>query len=174
MATPAKKAPVSAPAANQPIESQILEGIAMYAFVHQPDKGNAKYKIPPAYKIEVQFDKPDQLKKAQDLGLKIREPDGEKFTFPYASFRSKVKEGRNPPRIMDSQRNPIDPKILVGNGSRVRVRFIPFEYGAGEITAVLQDTMVLELVKYEAGPREGYLEAVPGGYVASSSEEPVA
>jgi len=174
MTTPTKKAPVVAPEANQPIESQILEGLAMYAFVHKPDPGNAKYKIPPAYKIEVQLDKPEQLKKAQTLGLKIREPDGEKFTFPYASFRSKVKEGRNPPRVMDSQRNLIDPKILVGNGSRVRVRFIPFEYGAGEITAVLQDTMVLDLVKYEPSPREGFLEVVPGGYVAASTEEPVA
>ena len=168
---------------NAPIESQILEGLAMYAFVHAPDKGNTKHRIPPSYKIEVCFDKPEQLTKAQSLGLNIREAQGQ-FEFPYVSFRSKVKEGRTPPRIMDAQRNPIPSSILIGNGSRVRVRFLPFEYGAGEISAILQDTQVLELIKYEPPKDDGesfgkanFLGKVEGGFTLPpelQNKEPVA
>ena len=167
-----------APKANtfKPLESEILEGLAMYAKIHTPDPGNAKFRIPPAYKIDVMLSDPEQLKKAESLNLKIKHSTNENFTHPYVTFKSRVKEERKPPRVMDSQRNIIPPSVLIGNGSKVRVRFIPFAYGEGEVTAVLLDTQILELVKYEPTAKEGadekkgsYLGKVDGGFVV---EEP--
>jgi hypothetical protein len=147
---------------KQQVQYEVIEGIAMYAFLHQPDKGNPKYKIGPAYKIEVMLDDKTQLKFAESLGLKIKEPT-DKFEFPFISIKAKVKEGRNGPRVMDSKRNLIPPKILVGNGSRVKVRFLPFEYGEGEVTAILQEVMVTKLVRYE-GNTSGFLDSEEDGF----------
>jgi hypothetical protein len=161
---------------NPPIQAEILEGQAMYAKVHTPDEGNAKYRIGPAYKLDLMLTDPEQVKKAESLNLKIKQPAKEPFTHPYVTLKSKVKEGRNGPRVMDSQRNIIPPSILIGNGSKVRTRFIPFSYGEGEVAAILLDVQVLELVKFE--PKEksndsgGFLGKVEGGFVAASTENP--
>jgi hypothetical protein len=160
--TPVKKAEPEQSGKKQ-VQYEVIEGVAMYAFLHQPDKGNPKRKIGPAYKIEVMLDDKTQLKFAESLGLKIKEPT-EKFEFPYISVKSKVKEGRNGPRVMDSKRNIIPADILIGNGSRVKVRFLPFEYGEGEVTAILQEVMVTKLVRYEGGNNSGFLEPEEDGF----------
>lgn len=156
------------------IESQVLEGIAIYARLHSPDPGNTKMRIPAAYKIDLLLVDPKQLEKAKSLGLNIKPPHGEVHTHPYVLIKSKVKENRKPPKVIDSQRNAIPSSILVGNGSLVRVRFMPFTYGEGEVTAILQETQVLTLVRYESKPRDisstdvSYLGAVEGGFVTEA------
>lgn len=147
---------------TEPVKFEILEGEAMYAFLHQPDKGNAKHRIGPAYKVDLVLNK-EQLAKAKSLGLKIREPKGpdDKFKGPYVQIKSKVQEGRKPPRVVDSQRNPIPPSILVGNGSKVRVRFLPYFFGEDGVTPILQELQVLTLVPYEpTDRREGAQRSV--------------
>lgn len=169
---PAKKAEPEQKSKQQ-VQYEVIEGVAMYAFLHQPDKGNPKYKIGPAYKIEVMLDDKTQLKLAESLGLKIKDAT-DKFEFPYISIKAKVKEGRNGPRVMDSKRNAIPPNILIGNGSRVKVRFLPFEYGEGDVTAILQEVMVTKLVRYE-GNTSGFLASEEDGFsvdeVESSDDE---
>lgn len=147
------------------IESQVLEGLAQYAFLHAPDKGNEKRKIAPSYKVSLMLVDKDQKKKAQSLGLNIKSAN-EKIPHDYVDIKSRVKEGRPAPKVMDAKRNPIPASILIGNGSRVRVRFLPYEYGEGEITAVLQETQVLDLVRYEgrAGNSEDLLPAEDSGF----------
>lgn len=146
------------------IESQVLEGLAQYAFLHAPDKGNEKRKIAPSYKISLMLVDKDQKKKAQSLGLNIK-PATDKIPHDYVDIKSRVKSDRPAPKVMDAKRNSIPPSILIGNGSRVRVRFLPYEYGEGEITAVLQETQVLDLVRYESGGRsEDLLPAEESGF----------
>lgn len=150
---------------NPPLQTEILEGIAVYAKVHTPDPGNSKLRIGPSYQIDVLLPDAAQLKKAESLNLKIKQPGKEPFTHPYVSMKSKVKEGRSGPRVMDSQRNIIPPTILIGNGSKVRVRFIPFEYGEGLVTPILLDVQVIDLVKYEPkGDDDKFLGKVEGGF----------
>lgn len=154
---------------------EMLEGLAMYAFVHVPDKGNVKYRIPPAYKVDLMLPDKEQEDKARALGLNVKSPN-DKFKYPYVQIKSKTKEGRRAPRVLDSQRNPIPTSILVGNGSRVRVRFLPWGYGDGEISAILQETQVLDLVKYEPTPGEkerkgSFLEVVEGGFTVPTTGE---
>lgn len=149
-----------------PRKSEILEGLAMYAFLHIPDKGNPARRIAPAYKIDLMLTEKDQLKKAKDLGLKIN-PASEKHKYPFVKIKSKVDEKRpDGPVVVDAKNNTVPKNILVGNNSKVRVRFLPWTYGEGEITAVLQGVQVLELVAYE---RKSPFETVEGGFDASSA-----
>jgi hypothetical protein len=147
------------------IASQVLEGLAQYAFLHTPDKGNPKMRIPPAYKISLMLVDKEQQKKAKSLGLNVK-PATEKIPHDYVDIKSRVKDDRPAPKVMDAKRNPIPSSILIGNGSRVRVRFLPFEYGEGEITAVLQETQVLDLVRYEGagGKSEDLLPVEESGF----------
>lgn len=157
------------------IKFETLVGLAQYAFLHAPDKGNPKHRIPPAYKIDLMLVDPEQIKKAKSLGCTVKDPT-EKHPHPYVSIKSKVKEGRKPPRVFDSARNPIPKSILVGNGSEVRVRFLPFTYGEGEMTPILQEVQVVKLVEYKPTEREretkgDFLGKVEGGFVVPADAE---
>jgi hypothetical protein len=154
------------------VKTEVLTGLGYYAFVHKPDQGNAKRKIGPSYKIDLVLDG-DQLTKAEKLGLNIKEAT-DRIPGPHVTIRSKVDTvkypDRQPPRVMDSQKNPIPKTILVGNGSKVNVRFVPLQYGENDVTPILKDIQVVELVKYVPTPgeleRKGqYLNTVEGGFV---------
>lgn len=157
---------------TEQIKYETLSGVAQYTFIHRPDKGNEKRKIAPAYKIDLMFDNDDQRKKAEGLNLKVK-PADEKHPMPFVTVKSKVAEGRNPPRLIDSQRNEIPNTILVGNGSKVNVRFLPWGYGEGEVTAILQEIQVVTLVPY--APTEGekarksFLPVVEGGFTVGGA-----
>lgn len=156
-----------------PIKSEILEGLAMYAFLHSPDKGNPARRIPPAYKIDLMLNTKEAEAKAKALKLNVKRPT-EKHKFPYVSIKSKVQEGRTGPTVVDAQNNVVPPTVLVGNDSKVRVRFIPFTYGEGEVTAILQAVQVLELVPYERKESSGFDKVesgfTVGGAAAADSE----
>lgn len=155
------------------VKFEVLSGIAQYTFIHRPDGGNAKRKIAPAYKIDLMLDKKDQKAKAKALGLNIK-PADDKHPHEFVTIKSKVKEGREKPRLIDSQRNTIPENILVGNGSEVNVRFLPWGYGEGEVSAILLEIQVVKLVEYK--PTEGekerksYLPVVEGGFVVPKGE----
>jgi len=155
------------------VKYEVLSGVAQYTFIHRPDPGNKTRKIAPAYKIDLMLDKEDQVEKAKALGLKIK-PSNEKHPMPYVTCKSKVQEGRKKPRLIDSQRNDIPETILVGNGSKVNVRFLPYGYGEGEVSAVLLEIQVVELVKYvpTAGEKErkSFLPVVEGGFDVNAAE----
>lgn len=156
------------------IKHEILSGVAQYAFLHRADQGNLKRKILPAYKIDLMFNNEEQKNKAKALGLTIK-PADDKHPMEYVTIKSKVKEGRKKPRLIDSQRNDIPESILVGNGSEVNVRFLPWGYGEGEVSAVLLEVQVVKLVEYK--PTEGekerksYLPVIEGGFVIPNKEE---
>jgi hypothetical protein len=156
------------------VKYEVLSGVAQYTFIHRPDAGNPKRKIAPAYKIDLMLDNEEQKAKATALGLKIKPADA-KHPMEFVTIKSKVAENRKPPRLVDSQRNDIPPSILVGNGSKVNVRFLPWGYGEGEVTAILLEIQVVDLVKYV--PTEGekerksFLPVVEGGFVVPGSSE---
>jgi hypothetical protein len=160
---------------GEPVKFEVLTGQGYYAFLHQPDKGNVKYRIGPSYKIDLVVDA-ESKKKAEALGLKVKKAT-EKIPGDYVSIRSKVdpnKPDRAPPKVMDSKRNAIPKEILVGNGSEVRVRILPFKYGEGLITPILKEVMVTKLVKYqptaEEVERKGtFLSEVENGFTVDSA-----
>lgn len=155
-------------AAKAPVKSDILEGLAMYAFLHSPDKGNAAKRIAPSYKIDLMLHTDEAIKKAKSHGLNVKKPT-DKHQYPYVTIKTKVRDGFNGPTIVDAKNNPVPPSVLIGNNSLVRVKFIPFTYGEGEVTALLQAVQVLELVAYERKPS---FEAVDGGFtVAATADE---
>lgn len=153
--------------AKSPVKSDVLEGLAMYAFLHNPDKGNVAKRIAPSYKIDLMLHTDEAIKKAKSHGLKVKNPT-DKHKYPFVTIKSKVREGFNGPAVVDSQNNPIPDTVLVGNDSLVRVRFVPFTYGEGEVTALLQGVQVLNLVPYE---RKSQFEAVDNGFTVGASSE---
>lgn len=166
---------------TSPVKFEILDGLAWYTFIHKPDPGNKAKRIGPSYKISLVVDG-ENLEKAKKLGLKIKDKNP-KIKGSYVDIKSKydeTKPDRKKPVAVDSQKNLIPSNILIGNGSRVRVRFLPFTYGEGEVTAILKEIQVLELVEYvpteEEKARKGqWLNKVEGGYkVTDSTEEPAA
>lgn len=169
---------ITNPKYTTPVEFETLRGIAQYCFAHAPDRGNVAEKIEPAYKIDLMLPDEKEASRAEALGLLVKDAN-EKHPHNFVTLKSKVKEGRKPPRVVDSQRNPIPKTILIGNGSDVIVRFIPYEYGKGKVTGILQEIMVVNLVKYEPtaeeSTRKGFLAPVQGGFVVpANSGEPVA
>ena len=150
---------------SDPIKSEILEGLAQYAFLHEPDRGNPKKRIAPSYKIDLMLTDDAQIEKAKALHLNVK-PSNEKIPHPYTTIRSKVAEGRNGPRVIDSQKNPIPSNILIGNGSKVRVRFFTYDYDGEYHAAILQEVQVIELVRYERD-NSSELGEVKGGFVVA-------
>jgi len=155
-------------AAKAPVKSDILEGLAMYAFLHSPDKGNPSKRILPSYKIDLMLHTDEAIKKAKSHGLNVKKPT-DKHQFPYVTIKTKVREGFNGPTVVDAKNNPVPASVLIGNNSLVRVKFIPFTYGEGEVTALLQAVQVLELVPYERKPS---FDVVDNGFtVAAVADE---
>lgn len=135
---------------NEPIKFDVLSGLAYYAFLHQPDRGNKEHNIGPRYKIDLVLDE-GSLVRAKEQGLKIK-PATEKVPGAYVSIVSKVDPkfpDRKPPKIMDAKRNTIPPSVLVGNGSEVRVRYLPYVYQGNKTTPILKEVMVTKLVEYK-------------------------
>ena len=82
-------------------------------------------------------------------------------------------QGKNGPRqaptVVDSQNNPWDKK-LIGNGSVVTVKALPFEWnyaGKSGKSADLAAVQVVELVEYGD---KGF-DVVEGGYVNEAAEQ---
>ena len=84
-------------------------------------------------------------------------------------MKVKRKDGslNQPPKVVDSQLNPIT-NTLVGNGSKIKVSYRPFEWnfgGRSGVSAGLNSVQVLELVEYnpdgvgsEFMVEEGYVD----------------
>lgn len=164
--------------ASNNVKYENLRGLAVYCFIHRPDPGNEAEKIGPAYKVDVELPNKDELKKAKSLGLTIKDPDA-KHKHPFVTVKSKVMEGRNPPLAVDTKRNPIPNTILIGNGSEIIVRFLPYGYGKGKVSAILKEIQVVNLVRYvpsqEELDRKGFLPPLEEGFVVGDEQsEPAA
>lgn len=184
--------------------SGVVTGLSTWAFVHEPGKaGDAKYKKPPSYRIEVRnpevvpavgsvFKTNDDLRK---YGIKVKayqhsedspyaEMDGQRFI----RFESKAgtKEdwpnvdpdlaAKRKPRVIDSAGNPIPEDVVIGNGSRVRVKFSVSKTPPSEgnpAAPFLDSVQVLELVTYDRPAMTGIrgLEVVEGGFVLGSEDK---
>ena len=138
----------------------ILEGTAYYASVHTPNMSSVKkFKGQPAFTVSLMLEG-DQLQKAIDMGLTIKEPTA---TIPgrYVELKRKVPVGVDPsekkPDVVDPAQNPIPPTILIGNGSKVRCKFATYwsDHPAyGGVKASLYKVQVLDLIRFVPQDRD--------------------
>lgn len=93
----------------------------------------------------------------------------------FISFRQKATrmngEENDPIRVVDAKNRPWDPKELIGNGSKVQLKFNVKDYGPGKKQGVYpQAIRVLELVSYAPVDFEPLPE--DSEYVKAADEKP--
>jgi len=125
-------------------------GLAYWASVKSP---NTKYE--PVYQVNLIVDR-DTAEKYKAEGCTIREME----EGPALVIKRKVNGPngmiRNAPKLLDTEGNETD--ILVGNGSKVKVQFNPFDWEyAGNTGKSLdfQAMKILELIQYEGRSPDG-------------------
>ena len=143
-----------------------LTGICDYASITKP---NTRFEH--VWEIDIRLDD-DTKALVEGVGAKVlyKEDRGE-----YVKCKRKTENKNGPtkaPTVVDSQNNPWDDK-LIGNGSLVKVKALPFNWnfaGKTGISLDLDKVQVIELVPY--GDQSEDFDIVEGGYVneAAASE----
>lgn len=169
----------------------IVEGIAMYPFVHIPKKGFKKDE-PPQFSLDLVVDE-ENAKKLLDEGLKVAKvqvdedtkkpkvyeeyPGKKVFTLRRKTQRIDKNTGDvillDPLTVVDSQLVPIPSTILIGNGSKVRCSVNPYTMTieGKEVTGhMLLGVQVLGLVEFVSNKDSG-LSKVDEGFTLAKSDE---
>lgn len=109
------------------VKNRVLKGVAYYAKVHKPDyKSAEKFGGIPTFSVCLI---PDDPELAHAFGLILKEPT-EQIPEPYVQIKAKVGKKRldtpeaAKPEILDSNGNEIPETMLIGNGSRIAVKFM--------------------------------------------------
>lgn len=179
---------------NQRLNS-FLDGYSYYACIHQPNKrvSQAFKNAKPKWSIKLGLEG-ENLKKAKEMGLTIYEPTDD---IPYKHVEIK----RNPkdedivqlgmdaalekvrPDVFDTKKVPVPEDILVGNGSKVRVKFARFWHGLAQnddkkkgpgVGTALMKVQIRELVSYNPVEEEFDVEDdEEGSFSVSDTHTPV-
>jgi|TARA_R100001530_G_C4320355_1_gene155533 hypothetical protein len=145
---------------NDPI---FLTGKCHYACIIEPNT-----KFDPVWSIQIEVDD-DNRPTIEDAGLPINNKGDDRNDFVTIKRKVMRKDGtsRRPPIVKDSQNNLWNDK-LIGNGSVVNVKAVPFEWdyaGKTGVSADLAAVQVVDLIEY-AGSGVGDFDVVKGGYVS--------
>jgi hypothetical protein len=157
--------------------NRVLEGVAYYPNVHSPNMGAVKrFNGLPFFQVVLGLDKESELEKAKEWGLKILEPT-EEIPYKHVKIKRKVKPEKTAddvkPEVVDSMQNPVPETVLIGNGSRVMVKFITYWYEnhGGGVGNVLMKVQIRDLVPYQP---DGDFANDAEGFTISSSSTPTA
>mgnify|MGYP006404783189 FL=1 len=149
---------------NMPIQPLYLTGKCYWASVIEP---NSTFE--PAWQVDLCLDE-DTKALVQEAGLTVRNKDDDRGEFVTLKRKVQGKNGpRQAPTVVDSQNNAWDKK-LIGNGSVITVKALPFEWnyaGKAGKSADLAAVQVVELVEYGD---KGF-DVVEGGYVNQAAAE---
>lgn len=132
-----------------------LEGVAFYASVHTPNLSAQRlFGVEPVFKITLGLDKPEMLEKAESLGLLVKPADAY-VPYPHVVVKARVKEGKSEkdvkPKVVDSLQKDVPENILIGNNSRVIIKFLTYWHLASHkfgVGTYLSKVQIKELVKY--------------------------
>lgn len=152
-----------------------LEGTAFFAHVQSPDMQSAKrFNSTPEYHLSLGLDD-EGVKLAKSYGLTVKDAN-DYIPMPFVKIKRKVKDTSDPqaskPDIVDSQQRAVPDDILIGNGSKVGVKFATYWYDqfGGGVGAALLKVQVLDLKKYEGGANTHDTDLVmdDGGWTVDS------
>jgi len=132
----------------------IIEGTAYWASLTRPNE-----KFEPMWRIDLAVDS----KSAEDFkgqGISVAETTvDEKTISNIIRFKRKVQKANGDknqqPQLVDAEKKPLDK--IVGNGSRVKVMYKPYEWnfkGKKGVGLDLQAVQVLDLIEYT--PKEDF------------------
>jgi len=150
------------------LEPIYLSGKCHYASVVEP---NTTFE--PTWQIDIALDK-ESKKLVEAAGLSIKNKGDDRGD--YVTLKRKVlrKDGsrRRAPSVKDSQNNPWDSK-LIGNGSTVNVKALPFDWSyAGKTgrSADLTAVQVVDLIEYNTDD----FDVVEDGYINTEAANDLA
>jgi len=150
------------------LEPIYLSGKCHYASVVEP---NTTFE--PTWQIDIALDK-ESKKLVEAAGLSIKNKGDDRGE--YVTLKRKVlrKDGsrRRAPSVKDSQNNPWDSK-LIGNGSTVNVKALPFDWSyAGKTgrSADLTAVQVVDLIEYNTDD----FDVVEDGYINTEAANDLA
>ena len=142
-----------------------IAGTAYWAFL------NKKNEMAGKYTLDVGQLDAATVKELKDNGLNVRTKESKEGQPDRGQFITL--KGVYPPKIVDSQLNPIPRDTLIGNGSLVRVTGKPFSGNNkfGDYTVFSWKTVqVVELVEYSGGGDDDEIEATEG-YVTTATDD---
>ena len=153
----------------------VISGTAFWASVTHP---NTTFDEDGVWTIDVcQLDsKAQKFIKGLGLPLKNKGDDREEFVTVKRRVRRKGGGVNSSPSLVDSDLKPMH-NTLIGNGSKVNVRFDTYDWEFGNKTgkgADLIGVQVVELVPYgtDDAAEGSAFEAVSGGYSSSDEDIP--
>ena len=143
----------------------IIEGTAYWASLTRPNE-----KFEPMWRIDLAVDSKDAEDfKGQGISLAETTVD-EKTISNIVRFKRKVTKANGDkntqPQLVDADKKPLDK--IVGNGSRVKVMYKPYEWnfkGKKGVGLDLQAVQVLDLIEYT--PKEDF--SVEAGNTSNGS-----
>lgn len=155
--------------------THFISGICHWAKVHQPHFD--QYNEDGIFSIDVELTDATKKKLKEDLGLTAgfrnkNDERGEFFTFK-RKYKRRDGTKQTPPKVVDSQKNPISPDILIGNGSKVNVAFTTYDWersGKKGKSASLSAVQVVNLVAYDPDGSNTQFEKTKG-YEAPKNNE---
>jgi len=143
----------------------MIAGTAYWAFL------NKKNEMAGKYTLDVGQLDAATVKELKDNGLNVRTKESKEGQPDRGQFITL--KGVYPPKIVDSQLNPIPRDTLIGNGSLVRVTGKPFSGNNkfGDYTVFSWKTVqIVELVEYSGGGDDDEIEATEG-YVTTATDD---
>lgn len=151
-------------------EEFFITGTAYWTKIAEPntnDKGVVEYTM------DVSLETAAMKEKLQNLGVPIKNKDkelkakGQTLQGDFVSLKS-----RYVPDMIDSEKNLLPEKTLIGNGSKVIVKTRPYEWsfkGKKGTSLGLNALQVLTLVPYKKRSLDGF-ESHSDGYKSSCGE----
>tara|TARA_R100000963_G_C4645041_1_gene109134 strand:- start:10 stop:504 length:495 start_codon:yes stop_codon:yes gene_type:complete len=142
----------------------IISGNAHWASVLAP---NVKYD--PVYSIDVELLDDDSKSMVESLGLTIKNKGDGRNDFVTIKRKLMKNDGdeRPAPIIKDSANNAWDDK-LIGNGSKVNVKFGTYDWTYAGKSGVGADLMAVQVVDLVPYGNDSNFESVDDGYVVSA------
>jgi hypothetical protein len=148
-----------------PIQPLYLTGKCYWASVVEPN-----ITFEPAWQVDLCLDA-DSKALVEGAGLNVRNKEDERGEFVTLKRKVQGKNGpRQAPTVVDSQNNPWDKK-LIGNGSVVTVKALPFEWNYAGKAGVSADLAAVQVVEFIEYAMDKDFDVVEGGYVNDASSQ---
>lgn len=148
-------------------KSFIIEGKLFWACVHKVNSYSGKYQV------DVSIDD-KTAKKLQGLGVTIKQESeqedtkhvgtvNDRKTFVTVKRNTDTTEGKplNPPVVIDAKKQPVPMSVLLGNGTKAKVKVNPYEWkfkNKKGISLGFSVVQVLDLVEYSSSGLDGFEE----------------
>jgi len=106
------------------------------------------------WEVQVETDCPEKQKELEALGIKTRVVEGKIVANVKRKTVSSKGEALERPKVVDNEKEPMDPALIkkIGNGSRGAIKVFCYEWKNGArsgISSMLTDVMVTDMVEYE-------------------------